>query len=78
MIGANGAGKSTLLEMVVNQAMGTAHTAALSPDAGVVTWKRDLTLEYVAQEPELDLARMSRSTRSRPAPRRSSCRRSTS
>jgi len=28
---------------------------ALAPDAGVVTWKRDLVLEYVAQEPAIDL-----------------------
>ena len=28
----------------------------LAPDAGVVTWKRDLRLEYVPQEPKLDLA----------------------
>ncbi|HEY0192214.1 MAG TPA: ABC-F family ATP-binding cassette domain-containing protein [Kofleriaceae bacterium] len=53
MIGANGAGKSTLLEMVVHRAMG-GDDPALEPDAGVVTWKRDLALEYVAQEPVLD------------------------
>ncbi|HEX4416800.1 MAG TPA: ABC-F family ATP-binding cassette domain-containing protein, partial [Kofleriaceae bacterium] len=55
MIGANGAGKSTLLEMVVHRAMG-GDDPALEPDAGVVTWKRDLALEYVAQEPVLDPA----------------------
>ncbi len=58
MIGANGAGKSTLLEMVVHAAMargGAEDTPALVPDAGVVTWKRDLVLEYVAQEPVIDL-----------------------
>jgi ATP-binding cassette subfamily F protein uup len=64
MIGANGAGKSTLLEMVVYQAMhgsravgGTAYDQddpILVPDAGLVTWKRDLSLEYVAQEPVLE------------------------
>jgi ABC transport system ATP-binding/permease protein len=54
MIGANGAGKSTLLEMVVHRAMG-GDDPALVPDAGLVTWKRDLALEYVAQEPVLDL-----------------------
>jgi ATP-binding cassette subfamily F protein uup len=54
MIGANGAGKSTLLEMVVHRAMGGGDDPALEPDAGLVTWKRDLALEYVAQEPVLD------------------------
>jgi ATP-binding cassette subfamily F protein uup len=53
MIGANGAGKSTLLEMVVHRAMG-GDDPALVPDAGLITWKRDLALEYVAQEPVLD------------------------
>jgi len=59
MIGANGAGKSTLLEMVVHAAMAArdhaADAPALVPDAGVVTWRRELVLEYVAQEPVLDL-----------------------
>jgi ABC transport system ATP-binding/permease protein len=59
MIGANGAGKSTLLEMVVHAAMAardhSADAPALVPDAGVVTWRRDLVLEYVAQEPVIDL-----------------------
>ncbi|HEY6177819.1 MAG TPA: ATP-binding cassette domain-containing protein, partial [Kofleriaceae bacterium] len=53
MIGANGAGKSTLLEMVVHRAMG-GDDPALVPDDGLITWKRDLVLEYVAQEPVLD------------------------
>jgi ABC transport system ATP-binding/permease protein len=53
MIGANGAGKSTLLEMVVHRAMG-GDDPTLAPDAGIVTWRRDLALEYVAQEPVLD------------------------
>jgi len=53
MIGANGAGKSTLLEMVVHRAMG-GDDPTLAPDAGLVTWKRELALEYVAQEPVLD------------------------
>lgn len=47
MIGANGAGKSTLLAMLVDPDP--------RPDAGVVTKKRDLVIEYVPQEPELDL-----------------------
>jgi ATP-binding cassette subfamily F protein uup len=59
MIGANGAGKSTLLAMVVHAAMaaraGAGDDPALVPDAGVVTWRRDLVLEYVAQEPVIDL-----------------------
>ena len=54
MIGANGAGKSTLLAMVVHRAMG-GDDVTLEPDAGVVTWRRDLHLEYVSQEPALDL-----------------------
>src|SRR6185436_4551120 len=55
MIGANGAGKSTLLEIVVHCAMG-GDDPTFSPDAGLVTWKRDLVLEYVAQEPSLGAA----------------------
>jgi ATP-binding cassette subfamily F protein uup len=46
LIGANGAGKSTLLEMMVGVA---------EPDEGAITWKTGLRLEYVAQEPELEL-----------------------
>jgi len=54
MIGANGAGKSTLLAMIVHRAMGD-DDPLYAPDAGIITWKRDLHLEYVPQEPELDL-----------------------
>src|SRR5262249_53219585 len=58
MIGANGAGKSTLLEMVVHAAMAARGSdggaPALIPDEGTVTWRRDLVLEYVAQEPVID------------------------
>src|SRR5260221_4983024 len=54
MIGANGGGKSTLLKMMVHGAYGE-REAALEPDAGTITWRRDLALEYVAQEPELPL-----------------------
>ena len=55
MIGSNGAGKTTLLKTVVARATGD-DDPALIPDDGLVTWKRDLVLEYVAQEPKLDLA----------------------
>ena len=47
LIGANGSGKSTLLKIVVQ---------ALEPDEGTITWRRDLSLEYVAQEPQLDMS----------------------
>src|SRR5260221_10052022 len=50
LIGANGAGKSTLLKMMVYAG---GDDPALVPDAGAITWRRDLVLEYVAQEPEL-------------------------
>ncbi|MBA3396133.1 MAG: ABC-F family ATP-binding cassette domain-containing protein [Deltaproteobacteria bacterium] len=53
MIGANGAGKSTLLKMLVARAMGV-DDPLLQPDDGLITWRRDLVLEYVAQEPHLD------------------------
>ena len=52
LIGANGAGKSTLLKMMVHGAAG-GDDPLLEPDEGQITWRRDLTLEYVAQEPEL-------------------------
>jgi ATPase subunit of ABC transporter with duplicated ATPase domains len=53
MIGANGAGKSTLLRIVVARALGDDDPTYV-PDDGLVTWRRDLTLEYVSQEPKLD------------------------
>ena len=53
MIGANGAGKSTLLAMMVGA--GSGGDPALQPDSGLITWRRDLVLEFVAQEPELPL-----------------------
>jgi len=61
MIGANGAGKSTLLKMLVDPAsrgeLGSLHDGPeLLPDAGVITWKRGLAVEYVAQEPVIDPA----------------------
>ena len=55
LIGANGSGKSTLLKMMVHGAGGDREPdPALEPDAGLITWRRDLALEYVAQEPRLD------------------------
>jgi ATP-binding cassette subfamily F protein uup len=55
LIGANGAGKSTLLKMMVHGASGESSDPALEPDEGMITWRRDLALEYVAQEPQLPL-----------------------
>jgi ATP-binding cassette subfamily F protein uup len=54
MIGANGAGKSTLLKMMVHGAAGGSDPS-LTPDEGVITWRKGLALEYVAQEPVLPL-----------------------
>jgi ABC transport system ATP-binding/permease protein len=59
LIGVNGSGKSTLLKMVVAGAVGGAgveerETAAVEPDRGLITWRRELRLEYVPQEPRLD------------------------
>ncbi|MEO6772181.1 MAG: ATP-binding cassette domain-containing protein [Kofleriaceae bacterium] len=56
MIGANGAGKSTLLKlMVYGASSGPKDDPALVPDEGVITWRKGLVLEYVAQEPVLPL-----------------------
>ncbi|NVB82343.1 MAG: ABC-F family ATP-binding cassette domain-containing protein [Kofleriaceae bacterium] len=55
LIGANGAGKSTLLKMMVHGAGATEEDPSLVPDEGLITWRRDLRLEYVAQEPQLPL-----------------------
>ncbi len=65
MIGANGAGKSTLLAMLVSKAMGL-DDVILEPDAGLITWKRDLRLEYVSQEPPLDVTATVGATLERP------------
>jgi ATP-binding cassette subfamily F protein uup len=59
LIGVNGSGKSTLMKMVVSGAVGgvgvdARETTALEPDEGLITWRRELSLEYVAQEPRLD------------------------
>ncbi|MDB4953648.1 MAG: transporter, ATP-binding protein [Myxococcales bacterium] len=53
LIGANGAGKSTLLKMMVHGALTVDSDNSLEPDEGMITWRRDLALEYVAQEPDL-------------------------
>jgi len=51
LVGLNGSGKSTLLRLMVSP--GSPDPAA-SPDAGQVTMKRGLRVEYVPQEPRLD------------------------
>lgn len=45
LVGVNGSGKSTLLSILVG---------AAAPDDGLVTRRRELRLEHVAQEPALD------------------------
>ncbi len=45
LVGANGAGKSTLFKLMARQ---------LTPDAGVVTHRRNLIVGYLTQEPDLD------------------------
>ncbi|MCE9573308.1 MAG: ABC-F family ATP-binding cassette domain-containing protein [Deltaproteobacteria bacterium] len=50
-VGVNGAGKSTLLKMIADDLGPEEH-----PDSGLITRRRDLALEYVAQEPRLDPA----------------------
>jgi len=54
LIGINGSGKSTLMKMLVHGAGVAEEDAALEPDDGVITWRRDLRVEYVSQEPQLD------------------------
>jgi ATP-binding cassette subfamily F protein uup len=58
VIGRNGSGKSTLLKMTVAARRGVGldedERRQLEPDGGTITWRRDLTLEYVAQEPRLE------------------------
>jgi ATP-binding cassette subfamily F protein uup len=46
LVGLNGSGKTTLLRLLVGDD---------APDEGVVTRRRGLTVEHVAQEPRLDL-----------------------
>ncbi len=51
-VGVNGAGKSTLLRMLADEVAGDELA-----DAGLITRRRRLSVEYVAQEPRLDPAR---------------------
>ncbi|MEZ4362465.1 MAG: ABC-F family ATP-binding cassette domain-containing protein [Kofleriaceae bacterium] len=66
LIGRNGAGKSTLLRMFVHGAPAQARSAvagdlqdpdaledALEPDSGQLSWRRELRLTYVPQEPRI-------------------------
>lgn len=43
LIGRNGCGKSTLLQILAR---------AMEPDAGQVTWRQDLRVQYLSQNPE--------------------------
>jgi ATP-binding cassette subfamily F protein uup len=51
LVGVNGAGKSTLLRMIADE-VGPDER----PESGLITRRRGLTIEYVAQEPRLDPA----------------------
>jgi ATP-binding cassette subfamily F protein uup len=51
LVGLNGAGKSTLLRLVARSG---STDPVDQPDRGLITRRRDLTLEYVPQEPHLD------------------------
>jgi ATP-binding cassette subfamily F protein uup len=51
-VGVNGSGKSTLLRLICQ-----AGSAEDTPDSGLITWRRGLSLEFVPQEPVLDPAR---------------------
>ena len=63
LVGVNGSGKSTLLRLIVGpEAAGLGVPGAAAglrgdegePDAGLITRRRGLALEYVPQEPRLD------------------------
>ncbi len=59
LVGLNGSGKSTLLRLVVGddgQHGDGDFRDDNAPDAGLITRRRDLSLEYVPQEPRLDLS----------------------
>ncbi len=51
LIGINGSGKSTLLQLLVTEGDDEDH--ALAPDAGFVTRRRGLRVDYVPQEPRM-------------------------
>ncbi|HTJ43695.1 MAG TPA: ATP-binding cassette domain-containing protein [Kofleriaceae bacterium] len=51
LVGVNGAGKSTLLRMIADE-VGPEEL----PESGLITRRRGLTVQYVAQEPRLDPA----------------------
>ncbi|HVV82069.1 MAG TPA: ABC-F family ATP-binding cassette domain-containing protein, partial [Kofleriaceae bacterium] len=62
VIGRNGSGKSTLLKLLVAARGGAGlddpdEARQLEPDGGTITWRRDLTLEYVSQAPHLPAER---------------------
>ena len=52
LVGVNGAGKSTLLRFLAADDVTVGRDNG--PDAGLITRRRGLTIEYVAQEPALD------------------------
>lgn len=55
LVGVNGAGKSTLLRFLAADDVSVGRDNG--PDSGLITRQRDLTIEYVAQEPVLDIHR---------------------
>ena len=48
LVGVNGSGKSTLMKLIAE--------AGQEVDAGLITWRRGLSLAYVSQEPQIDPA----------------------
>ena len=50
LVGPNGAGKSTILRMLVADP----NDATYAPDKGLLTRRRNLTVDYVPQEPRID------------------------
>lgn len=55
LVGVNGAGKSTLIRFLAADDASAGRDNG--PDSGLITRQRDLSIEYVAQEPALDLMR---------------------